>query len=124
MGWPAVREMVKQIVKVMGNLYVMGENITKAINNKKVGFSYSFDMLGEAATNWDDANAYYEKYIEAAKQFKDSISVKLSAIHPRYELKNWEDVLHTMANQNWLLLQEFVKNTTQQCSLMQKKHTD
>lgn len=96
MGWPAVREMVKQIVKVMGNLYVMGENITKAINNKKVGFSYSFDMLGEAATNWDDANIYYEKYIEAAKKFKDSISVKLSAIHPRYEIKNWQDVLHTM----------------------------
>ena len=56
MGWPAVREIVKQIVKVMGNLYVMGETITKAISNKKASYSYSFDMLGEAALTWDDAN--------------------------------------------------------------------
>ena len=96
MGWPAVREMVKKVVKVMGTIYVMGETITKAIDKKKVGFSYSFDMLGEAATNWDDANAYYDKYIEAATKFKDSISVKLSAIHPRYELRNYHDVIQTM----------------------------
>lgn len=94
MGWPAVREMVKQIVKVMGNLYVMGETITKAIGNKKATYSYSFDMLGEAALTWDDANRYYDKYIEAAKKFKDSISVKLSAIHPKYELRNYHDVIH------------------------------
>lgn len=93
MGWPAVREMVKAIVKVMGNLYVMGETITKAIKNKKATYSYSFDMLGEAALTWDDANGYYEKYIEAAKTFKDSISVKLSAIHPKYELRNYHDVI-------------------------------
>ena len=94
MGWPTVRKMVTEVVKVMGNLYVMGENITKAINNKRAGFTYSFDMLGEAALTWDDANTYYDKYIEAAKQFGDSISVKLSAIHPRYELKNYHDVIH------------------------------
>ena len=94
MGWPTVRKMVTEVVKVMGNLYVMGENITKAINNKRAGFTYSFDMLGEAALTWDDANAYYDKYIEAAKQFGDSISVKLSAIHPRYELRNYHDVIH------------------------------
>jgi RHH-type proline utilization regulon transcriptional repressor/proline dehydrogenase/delta 1-pyrroline-5-carboxylate dehydrogenase len=93
MGWPAVRKMVKEVVKVMGNLYVMGETVTKAINNKKSDFKYSFDMLGEAALTWDDANSYYEKYIEAAKSFKDSISVKLSAIHPRYELRNAHDVI-------------------------------
>ena len=62
----------------------MGESITKAISKKKAKFSYSFDMLGEAATNWSDANKYYDKYMEAAAQFEDSISVKLSAIHPKY----------------------------------------
>lgn len=98
MGWSTVRKIVREVVKVMGNLYVMGETITKAISKKKVDFSYSFDMLGEAAITWDDANAYYDKYIEAAKEFKDSISVKLSAIHPRYELRNYNDVLCTMVS--------------------------
>ena len=93
MGWPTVRKVVREVVKVMGNLYVMGETITKAINKKKTEYTYSFDMLGEAALTWDDANMYYEKYIEAAKKFEDSISVKLSAIHPRYELRNAHDVI-------------------------------
>lgn len=96
MGWPAVRSLVKEVVKVMGNLYVMGETITHAIQNKKSNYTYSFDMLGEAATNWRDANAYYEKYIEAASKFEDSISVKLSAIHPKYEMRNHADVLHSL----------------------------
>lgn len=96
MGWPTVRTMVKEVVKVMGTIYVMGETITKAIKKKQVDYSYSFDMLGEAALTWEDANAYYEKYIEASTQFKDSISVKLSAIHPRYELRNYQDVVQTL----------------------------
>lgn len=94
LGWPTVRAAVKECVKMMGKFYVMGETITKAINNKNVNYTYSFDMLGEAATNWEDANLYYQKYIEAAQKFKDSISVKLSAIHPRYELRNYKDVIH------------------------------
>ena len=94
LSWPTVRKMVTEVVKVMGNLYVMGENITKALDKKRIGFTYSFDMLGEASLTWDDANMYYDKYINAAKQFGDSISVKLSAIHPRYELKNYHDVIH------------------------------
>jgi len=94
LGWPTVRAAVKECVKMMGKFYVMGETITKAINNKNAKYSYSFDMLGEAATNWEDANIYYEKYIEAAQKFKDSISVKLSAIHPRYELRNYKDVIN------------------------------
>ena len=96
MGWPTVRKMVHEVVKVMGGLYVMGETVTKAIKKKKSKFKYSFDMLGEAATNWPDANKYYEKYIEAASQFGDSISVKLSAIHPKYYMNNYRDVINTM----------------------------
>ena len=44
-------------------------------------------MLGEVLTNWNDANKYYEKYMEAAQTFNDSISVKLSAIHPNTKLE-------------------------------------
>ena len=96
MGWPTVRKMVHEVVKVMGGLYVMGETVTGAIKKKKLKFKYSFDMLGEASTNWVDANIYYEKYVEAASQFGDSISVKLSAIHPKYYMNNYRDVIHTM----------------------------
>ena len=65
----------------------MGDTIQNAQANKKADYLYSFDMLGEAATNWEDANAYYEKYMYAPNQFEDSISVKLSAIHPDMNLK-------------------------------------
>ena len=96
LGWPTVRKMIREVVKVMGGLYVMGEDIKGAIKKKKSDFLYSFDMLGEAATNWEDANIYYDKYIEAAGQFKDSISVKLSAIHPKYHLSNHRDVINDL----------------------------
>ena len=96
MGWSTVRKMVHEVVKVMGGIYVMGETVTSAIKKKKSKFKYSFDMLGEASTNWADANIYYEKYIDAASQFGDSISVKLSAIHPKYYMSNYRDVIHTM----------------------------
>ena len=96
LGWPTVRKMIHEVVKVMGSLYVMGQDIKGAIKKKKSKFLYSFDMLGEAATNWKDANIYYDKYIEAATQFGDSISVKLSAIHPKYHLSNHRDVIQDL----------------------------
>jgi RHH-type proline utilization regulon transcriptional repressor/proline dehydrogenase/delta 1-pyrroline-5-carboxylate dehydrogenase len=93
LGWPTVRKIVKESVKRMGNIFVMGETIEEAKKAINESYTYSVDMLGEAATNWPDANDYYEKYIQAAAWFEDSISIKLSAIHPRYELKNHADVL-------------------------------
>lgn len=93
MGWPAVREVIKKVVGVMGSLYVMGETITKARDKKSPDYLYSFDMLGEAALTQHDADLYYQKYIQAAKKFGDSISVKLSAIHPRYDIKNSTEVI-------------------------------
>ena len=96
LGWPTVRKIVTEAVKTLGNIFVMGETIQKAISNKDSNYTYSFDMLGESATNWEDANLYYEKYVEAASTFNDSISIKLSAIHPRYELRNYTDVISTL----------------------------
>jgi RHH-type proline utilization regulon transcriptional repressor/proline dehydrogenase/delta 1-pyrroline-5-carboxylate dehydrogenase len=94
LGWPTVRKIVKESVKRMGNIFVMGETIEEAKKAINESYTYSVDMLGEAATNWPDANDYYEKYIQAAARFEDSISIKLSAIHPRYELRNHADVIH------------------------------
>ena len=96
LGWPTVRKIVKESVKRMGNIFVMGETIEEAKKAINESYTYSVDMLGEAATNWPDANDYYEKYIQAAARFEDSISIKLSAIHPRYELRNHADVIHQL----------------------------
>lgn len=96
LGWPTVRKLIHEVVKVMGNLYVMGETISGAIKKKKSDFLYSFDMLGEASTNWKDATLYYDKYMEAANKFGESISVKLSAIHPKYHVSNYHDVIHDL----------------------------
>lgn len=96
LGWPTVRKIIKESVKRMGNIFVMAETIEDAKTAIDKSYTYSVDMLGEAATNWEDANAYYEKYIQAAAHFEDSISIKLSAIHPRYELRNHADVIHQL----------------------------
>ena len=93
-GEPFVRRAVSQAMKLMGEVFVMGRNIEEAIGrmNKREnrGFVASFDMLGEAARTMDDAYRYFESYRHAADVAGaagngHSISVKLSALHPRYE---------------------------------------
>ncbi len=107
-GEPVVRKGVYQAMKVMGKQFVMGETIKKALkraNNKKnKNYRYSFDMLGEAALTKADAKRYLDSYLQAikaiskansSKTFEDaaSISIKLSALHPRYEIANIKRVM-------------------------------
>lgn len=99
-GEPIVRTAVRQAMKEMGNQFVLGQTIDEALKRAKPeidkGFLYSFDMLGEAALTRADADAYFESYAKAIETIsgdapKESvihcpgISVKLSAIHPRFE---------------------------------------
>ena len=99
-GEPVIRLAVRQAMRIMGHQFVMGRNIGEALKRSKKGsnapFRYSFDMLGEGALTAHDAARYLEAYrraidsIGASGQFPDifaapSISVKLSALHPRYE---------------------------------------
>ena len=93
-GEPFVRRAVTQAMKLMGEVFVMGRNVDEAISrmNKREnrGFVASFDMLGEAARTMDDAYRYFESYRGAADVAGragsgHSISVKLSALHPRYD---------------------------------------
>src|SRR3546814_12291683 len=82
-------------MRLMGEVFVMGRTIEEAIERmrspKNNGFKASFDMLGEAARTFDDAEHYYAAYREAIQavgregEAGHSISVKLSALHPRYE---------------------------------------
>jgi RHH-type proline utilization regulon transcriptional repressor/proline dehydrogenase/delta 1-pyrroline-5-carboxylate dehydrogenase len=97
---PVIRKAMYQAMKIMGHQFVLGRSIKEALSRGKSyrdkGYSYSFDMLGEAALTQQDADKYLDAYMRAidsvAKDtYKGSaanptISIKLSALHPRYEV--------------------------------------
>ena len=94
-GEPFVRQGVGAAMQMMGQVFVMGRNIEEAMTRMESrdnrGFTASFDMLGEGARTFEDAARYFESYSAAiaaiGRQAErgHSISVKLSALHPRYE---------------------------------------
>ncbi len=98
-GEPVIRRGVDMAMRMMGEQFVSGQTIDEALRNasrlETKGFRYSFDMLGEAATTAHDAERYYREYetaIHAIGRASDGrgvyeghgISIKLSALHPRY----------------------------------------
>ncbi|MEH2531833.1 RHH-type proline utilization regulon transcriptional repressor/proline dehydrogenase/delta 1-pyrroline-5-carboxylate dehydrogenase [Bradyrhizobium sp. AZCC 1588] len=100
LGAPAVRAATRQAMRLMGNHFVLGETIEAALSRAQPHSArqqrYSFDMLGEGARTADDAARYFTSYasaIEAIGRTADDrplpdrpgISVKLSALHPRFE---------------------------------------
>jgi RHH-type transcriptional regulator, proline utilization regulon repressor / proline dehydrogenase / delta 1-pyrroline-5-carboxylate dehydrogenase len=94
-GEPFVRQAVGAAMKMMGEIFVMGRTIDEASARMQrpeyKGFTASFDMLGEAARTYEDGERYFTSYLEAIGQTGagHSISVKLSALHPRYEVAHW-----------------------------------
>ena len=101
LGEPIIRTAVGQVMKEMGRQFVLGETITKALARARdweaQGFTYSYDMLGEAAMTAADATRYAQSYSDAIATISDActkgsveenpgISIKLSALHPRYEV--------------------------------------
>jgi RHH-type proline utilization regulon transcriptional repressor/proline dehydrogenase/delta 1-pyrroline-5-carboxylate dehydrogenase len=94
-GEPFVRAGVAAAMRMMGDTFVMGrtieEGIARAGARANRGFTASFDMLGEAARTEGDARRYFAAYEQAiaavgsAAASGHSVSVKLSALHPRYE---------------------------------------
>lgn len=94
-GEPFVRQAVGAAMRLMGQVFVMGRTIDEAIKrmdaSENKGFTASFDMLGEAARTSTDAARYFEAYQGAIAAVGTnparghSVSVKLSALHPRYE---------------------------------------
>jgi RHH-type proline utilization regulon transcriptional repressor/proline dehydrogenase/delta 1-pyrroline-5-carboxylate dehydrogenase len=98
-GEPVIRRGVDVAMRMMGEQFVTGETIGEAVKRARAleakGFRYSYDMLGEAATTAADARRYYADYEQAihaigraaaGKGVYDGpgISIKLSALHPRY----------------------------------------
>ncbi len=108
MGEPAIRLAVRQAMRIMGHQFVMGRTIAEAMERSRKGenasYRYSFDMLGEGAFTAADAARYLEAYrlailaIGSGGPYPEvfaapSISVKLSALHPRYEFAKRARVL-------------------------------
>ena len=99
-GEPFVRQAVGQAMKMMGEIFVMGRTIDEATKRmtkaENMGFTASFDMLGEAARTYPDGQRYLKSYADAIAAVGanpaagHSISVKLSALHPRYEVAHWD----------------------------------
>lgn len=103
---PVIRKAMNQAMKIMGHQFVLGRDIKEALSRGKSyrdkGYTYSFDMLGEAALTAEDADKYlrsYEQAVESvgkdtySKGYRPTISIKLSALHPRYEMGCEERVM-------------------------------
>ena len=106
-GEPIVRAALRQAMRILGRQFVMGRNIKEGLARTRErdnrAYRYSFDMLGEAALTEVDAQHYLDAYREAIRTIgakrKDAadifaahgISVKLSALYPRYEFARRDD---------------------------------
>ncbi len=113
LGEPVVRAALRQAMRIMGHQFVMGRTIGEALEraagSDQQRYRHSFDMLGEAAMTAADAASYLEKYHAAIVAIgaavsknepliaRHSVSVKLSALHPRYEFANAECVVADLA---------------------------
>jgi len=104
MSEPVIRQAMHQAMKIMGHQFVLGRTIKEAQKNgqvnKEKGYDFSFDMLGEAALTMKDAQKYFKEYLTAIESLGThgqnstaSISIKLSALHPRYEVMNKSRVM-------------------------------
>ncbi|HWK94170.1 MAG TPA: bifunctional proline dehydrogenase/L-glutamate gamma-semialdehyde dehydrogenase PutA [Pseudolabrys sp.] len=106
LGLPAVRTATRQAMKLLGSHFVLGQTIEAALDRAGDArqFLYSFDMLGEGARTAGDAARYFDSYAKAidaigksagndALPRRPGISVKLSALHPRYEALSYERVM-------------------------------
>ena len=104
LGEPVIRTAVSQAMKILGKQFVFGRTIDEALKRaapeRAKGWSHSFDMLGEAAKTYPDAARYAKAYGDALDTIASvaqggfrkapGISVKLSALHPRYEWSHAE----------------------------------
>lgn len=112
LGEPVVRRAILQAMRIMGGQYVLGRTIQEAMRKGEAGnpagTRFSFDMLGEGARTEEDAQRYFTAYAKAIEAicahssgnrdsrssaiYADGISVKLSALHARYEFRQLERV--------------------------------
>lgn len=115
MGMPTVRTATRQAMRFLGHHFVLGETIEdalgRAVKNESRGYRHSYDMLGEGARTLADAKRYFKSYADAIAAIgkaagktsagrklpdRPGISVKLSALHPRYLATHRDQVLEEL----------------------------
>jgi len=110
LGEPVIRKVLRQMMQLLGQQFVMGTDIAAALSRSTSGdyasYRYSYDMLGEAALTAHDAQRYFDSYADAIRALAEhnevdifaapSISVKLSALHPRYDLHQYQRVIEEL----------------------------
>ena len=123
-GETVIRQALRQAMRILGRQFVLGETISDALVNaeeeRSQGYRFSFDMLGEAARTEDDASRYAARYMEAAAAImawagepkartegelhrRPGLSVKLSALHPRYQPTQEERLRAELLPRLWAL---------------------
>lgn len=113
LGEPVIRTAVKRAMKELGSQFVLGETIQDAIKRgsakAKDGYTFSYDMLGEAALTQRDADKFFAAYKNSIQVLADQcksdsvaenpgISIKLSALHPRYEVGQKDRVMKELVD--------------------------
>lgn len=109
---PVIRHAVNKAMRIMSKQFVMGRTIKEALKRAKekqaMGYRYSYDMLGEAALTEDDAEKYMSSYTDAIEAIgqqtqmtgdvytNPGISIKLSALHPKYHESHQDIVMKTL----------------------------
>ena len=110
-GEPVIDGILAQILKQLGSQFVLGQTMDNALENAKVleskGYSYSYDMLGEGAKTMADARRYWKSYDDAIANIgrrcvhesvadNPGISIKLTALHPRYEVAQTDSMMQEL----------------------------
>ncbi len=118
MGEPMIRAAVGRAIKELGHQFVLGRTISEALKRgskmEAQGYTYSYDMLGEAALTARDAQHHYDAYSEAIAKLaphcrsrdireNPGISIKLSALHPRYEVQQRSRVMSELVDRTFEL---------------------
>ncbi len=121
-GEPVIRAALKQAMRILAEQFVMGRDIDEAVQRSRSSgqkmFSHSFDMLGEAALSNADAERYLAAYRGAIAAIwrsvdgrqpmyaRPGVSVKLSALHPRYDIAHRDQVLNELVPRLRLLVED------------------
>ncbi|MDG7052396.1 MAG: bifunctional proline dehydrogenase/L-glutamate gamma-semialdehyde dehydrogenase PutA [Wolbachia endosymbiont of Alcedoecus sp.] len=130
LGEPVIRKAVKQAMLMLGKHFIVGENIEEALESVKSDdrgkFLCSFDMLGEAACTAENAEEYFNSYMHSIKAIGEStdtndclrshgISIKLSALHPRYEFCQFGNIAEELKTKVLELCHEAKKYNISLC---------
>lgn len=122
LGEPVIRKALVKAIRILGKQFVLGRTIEEGVSNarpfEKKGYRISYDMLGEGARTQEDADKYYDSYkyaldyigTENKAKRRATLSVKLSALHPRYSVFHEEQCVPALTEKLLELAQMAAKN--------------